>query len=56
MRVNIGPYKSWVGPYQIAEKILFWLDKNDDERVHKFGEWLAGSDKKLSTLTKINFE
>ena len=53
MRVNIGPYKSWVGPYQIAEKILFWLDKNEDERVHKFGEWLAGSERKPSTLTKI---
>jgi hypothetical protein len=53
MRVNIGPYNSWVGPYQIAEKILFWMDKNNDERVHKFGEWLAGSEKKPSALTKI---
>lgn len=42
MKVYIGPYKSWFGPYQLAEKILFWLDKDKDDRVHKFGEWLAG--------------
>lgn len=42
MKVHIGPYKNWVGPYQVAERILFWLDKDKDDRVHKFGEWLAG--------------
>lgn len=49
MRVKIGLYKSWFGPYQLAEKILFWIPKEKDEygiprtadRVHKFGEWLA---------------
>lgn len=49
MRVKIGPYKGWFGPYQLAEKILFWIPKEKDEygllrtpdRVHKFGEWLA---------------
>ena len=49
MKVKIGPYKSWFGPYQLAEKILFWIPKEKDEhgvphtadRVHKFGEWLA---------------
>jgi hypothetical protein len=49
MKVYIGPYKSWFGPYQLAEKILFWIPKEKDEygfpqtadRVHKFGEWLA---------------
>jgi hypothetical protein len=40
MKINIGPYLNWVGPYQIAEKILFWKDKNKDESVYKFGEWL----------------
>lgn len=40
MKVYIGPYKNWFGPYQIAEKILFWIDK-DDDRVHRFGEFLA---------------
>lgn len=41
MKVKIGPYKYWVGPYQIAEKILFWKDKHEDPLVHKFGERLA---------------
>ena len=41
MKVNIGPYPRWFGPYQIAEKILFWMDKEKDERVHNFGSWLA---------------
>lgn len=40
MKVYIGPYKNWIGPYQIAEMLLFWLDKYKDDRVHKFGEWL----------------
>lgn len=42
MKVYIGPYKGWVGPYQIAEKILFWMDK-DDDRVDRFGQWLASN-------------
>ena len=29
MKVKIGPYKNWFGPYQLAEKILFWKDPND---------------------------
>jgi len=41
MKVYIGPYKNWFGPYQLAEKMLFWMDKDKDERVHNFGEWLA---------------
>lgn len=53
MHVCIGKYNRWWGPYQIAEKILFWMDKYDD-RVHNFGTWLAenkdGSD---SWLTKF---
>lgn len=41
MKVRLGPYTTWVGPYQIAEKLLFWLDKHEDDRVHQFGTWLA---------------
>jgi hypothetical protein len=49
MKVYIGPYKNWFGPYQLAEKILFWIPKkrdeygflHNDDRVHHFGEWLA---------------
>ena len=40
MKVNIGPYIHYVGPYQIAEMILFWLDKHND-RVFALGNFLA---------------
>lgn len=49
MRVYIGPYKSWFGPYQLAEALCFWAKTKPDENgmpskpdwVHSFGEWLA---------------
>lgn len=49
MRVKIGPYVRWFGPYQLAETICFWAKEEKDEHgfpktpdwVHKFGEWLA---------------
>jgi len=41
MKIYIGPYVNWVGPYQIAEKILFWKDKYKDDSVHNFGKWLS---------------
>ena len=65
MKVNIGPYKSWFGPYQIAEKILFWKDKDDDV-VYELGEklnnikWLyklcnwVGSKKKRTVKVHID--
>lgn len=40
MKVHIGPYVKWIGPHQIAEKLLFWKDKND-HAVFNFGRWLA---------------
>lgn len=49
MKIKIGKYKSWIGPYQLAEAICFWAKKETDEYgfprtpdwVHGFGEWLA---------------
>ena len=53
MKVYIGPYTNWIGPHQIAERILFWKDERD-EKVYRFGKWLAtnrhGED---SWLTKL---
>jgi len=40
MKVYIGPYESWFGPHQLAQCILFWMNK-DDDRVHNFGEWIG---------------
>ena len=50
MKVFIGPYRNWIGPYQIADAVFFWLEKwpSDeleqrwDYKLHdKFGDWLA---------------
>lgn len=48
MRVKIGPYKDFFGPYQIAEKILFWKEKYADDSVHNLGRWLSGDKDKGS--------
>jgi hypothetical protein len=50
MKVNIGPYIEYFGPYQLAEKLCFWVKDVEDELgikqkpdwVFKFGEWLDG--------------
>jgi hypothetical protein len=52
MKVVIGPYRSWIGPYQIAEALCFWVPKKlhkgdilkrKPDWVHDFGHWLATS-------------
>ena len=61
MKVKIGPYRSWIGPYQIAEKLCFWARKEEDEYgfkrtpdwVHDFGTWLSGGEDGESLLLKI---
>jgi len=54
MKVYIGPYANQIGPYQIAEKILFWKDKYEDDSVHEFGKWLAeNKDGNESLLSKL---
>jgi hypothetical protein len=39
MKVYIGPYKDYISPYHIAEKLLFWKD-SDSDTVYRFGERL----------------
>ena len=49
MKVKIGPYTNYFGPYQLAELLCFWAKEEKDEFgipkkpdwVHNFGEWLA---------------
>jgi hypothetical protein len=55
MKIDIGPYTKWIGPYQISNAIFFWVDKRamdrDDEYLkrwdaqacEKFGGWLAST-------------
>jgi hypothetical protein len=61
MKVKIGPYPNWWGPYQIAEAICWWAKPVADEYgikskpqwVHDFGTWLAeNSDGSDSWITK----
>jgi hypothetical protein len=54
MKVHIGPYRDWIGPYQIADKIFFWVNRTgiyadepaiysrwDYRAAERFGEWLS---------------
>jgi hypothetical protein len=50
MKVYIGPYRSWIGPYQIADKLFFWLPK---DKRHDIGAWMAGPEHKDSWLQKL---
>jgi len=60
MKVKIGPYKAWIGPYQIAEALCFWAkpvvdkygSKSKPDWVHDFGTWLSGGEKD-SWLLKV---
>lgn len=61
MKVYIGPYKNWFGPYQLAELLCFWAKKVPDECgimrhpdwVHDFGTWLSGGEEDSSLLYKF---
>ena len=50
MKVNIGPYINWWGPYQIMDLLFFWHEKYPEDnianrwdyRLHdQVAEWLA---------------
>lgn len=65
MKVKIGPYKNWFGPYQLAEKLCFWAPKVKDEFgfesnpdwVHELGEFFAhGFQKKPVETGKRRFK
>ena len=52
MRVNIGPHKKWIGPYQIMDGIFFWHEKWPEKSVRerwdyklhtRLSEWLAST-------------
>ncbi|MEY4333827.1 MAG: Sinorhizobium phage phiM12 [Bacteroidota bacterium] len=56
MKVHIGPYTNWIGPYQIANAIFFWVDRHgiwldndpryerwDYKASEKLGDWLAST-------------
>ena len=54
MKVHIGPYRNYFGPYQIANKIFFWVNRTgfyaedppiysrwDYRAEEKFADWLG---------------
>ena len=61
MHVKIGKYKSWIGPYQIADALCWWARPVADEHgfkskplwVHDFGTWLSGGERGESWLLKV---
>lgn len=64
MYVKIGPYTDYFGPYQLAEKILFWKDKEDDavydlgEKISEtfIGDFLYWIDSKKSRKVKVRID
>lgn len=61
MKVNIGTYRTYFGPYQLAEKILFWKDKDGDavfdlgEKISetfvgKFLYWIDGKKRRIEKV------
>ena len=68
MKIKIGGYKNWFGPYQLAELLCFWAKpvkseydfESKPQWVHNFGEWLAhGSvepDAKVGEITSWDRE
>jgi hypothetical protein len=52
LKVYIGPFKNWVGPYQIVEALFFWQQRYPDEKLaerwdyrlsDRLGDWLAST-------------
>lgn len=58
MKVIIGPYRNWFGPYQLADLLCSWVKEVKDKEgnldkpqwVHNFGEWLAENKDGTPTL------
>ena len=58
MKVYIGPYRNYLGPYQLAEKICFWASSDvlgdRPNYVSRFGDWLAERDLLMRVLHWID--
>ena len=64
MKINIGTYRTYFGPYHLAEKILFWKDKEDDavyglgEKISEtfVGKFLSWFDSKKLRIEKVHID
>ena len=49
MKIYIGPFKNYIGPYQLVEKFFFWVKKEEDEFGFKrTPDWIFDIGTKLS--------
>jgi hypothetical protein len=63
MKVKIGKYPSFFGPYQLAEALCFWVKETPDEYgikekpewVHNFGRFLAEGRFKKEDINTIDW-
>jgi len=53
MKIYIGPYKNYIGPYQIMDKVFFWHDRYADETLSQ--RWDYKLHEKLSELLARKF-
>lgn len=67
MYVKMSPYKPYFGPYQLAEKILFWKDRDDDavdalgdrlseSFVGSFLSWINSKQRRTETVRIDNYD
>jgi hypothetical protein len=40
MKVKIGPYINWFGPYQLAELLCFWTKSKNEYGLNKYPDWV----------------
>lgn len=50
MKVYLGKYKNWIGPFQIVDKLLPFLD---EERRFKISEFIAGKGDDHTWFSKL---
>ena len=52
MKVYLGPFKNWIGPYQIVDAVFFWQKKYPSDELaqrwdyrlsERIGDWLAST-------------
>lgn len=48
MKINIGPYTTWWGPYQIAELLCFWAKGKDKYGITEYPDWVHNFGERLS--------
>ncbi|NDG31776.1 hypothetical protein EB118_17110 [bacterium] len=40
MKIKIGPYKNWIGPYQIVDALFFWHERYPSDELEQRWDWV----------------